>query len=230
MATFVLVHGAGSDSWYWHRVIPELERRGHDAVAVDLPCDDDSAGLSRYADAIVEGAGDRRDVVLVAQSMAGFTAPMACDRADVSLLILLNAMVPKPGESAGDWWANTGQPEAMVGHAARLGRKAGAEELMNDPQYLFLHDVPPEVAAESANHIRNQSGRPFGDPWPLDSWPDVPTRALIGRDDRLFPLEFQRRVHRERLGIVPHDIDGGHLVALSRPDDVAARLLDYLPK
>src|SRR5207245_11027192 len=119
---------------------------------------------------VVEAIGARAGVVLVAQSMAGFTAPMACDGANVALLVLLNAMVPKPGESAGEWWANTGQPDAMVEHAARLGRKSTADGLMNDPEYLFLHDLPPDVAAESAEHVRNQSGRPFGAPWPRYQW------------------------------------------------------------
>ena len=45
MSTYVLIHGAGSDAWYWHLVEPRLRARGHDVVAVDLPCDDDSAGF-----------------------------------------------------------------------------------------------------------------------------------------------------------------------------------------
>ena len=68
MAVYVLLHGAGSDSWYWHLVAPELRARGHDVVAPDLPCDDDSAGFAEYADAVVDAIGDRRDLVLVAQS------------------------------------------------------------------------------------------------------------------------------------------------------------------
>ena len=76
MATYVLIHGAGSDSWYWHLVAPELRARGHDVVAPDLPCEDDSAGLSEYADVVVDDIGDRTDLVVVAQSLAGFTAPL----------------------------------------------------------------------------------------------------------------------------------------------------------
>jgi pimeloyl-ACP methyl ester carboxylesterase len=141
------------------------------------------------------------------------------------MLVLLNAMIPAPGETAGEWWANTGQPDAMVGLA---GDGRSAAELMNDPQYLFLHDLPSDVAAESGNHLRNQSGRPFGDPWPLKAWPDVETHVLVGRDDRLFPVDFQRRVARERLSITPDELDGGHLVALSNPVAVAHSLVAYL--
>ena len=41
MATYVLIPGAGSTPWYWHLVVPRLAERGHDVVAVDLPCDDE---------------------------------------------------------------------------------------------------------------------------------------------------------------------------------------------
>lgn len=224
MATYVLVHGAGSDSWYWHRVAPLLSGRGHDAVAVDLPCDDDTAGFSEYASAVVDAIGSRDDVVLVAQSLAGYTAPLVCQRVPVVALLLLNAMVPSPGESAGDWWANTGQPDAMRAEAVRNGRPADGDP-MQDAEYLFLHDLPPDLRAESEKHVRTQSGTPFAQPWPLERWPDVPTRFLLSRQDRLFPADFMRRVVRERLGIVPDEIDGGHLAALSRPNEVAEWLL-----
>ena len=211
MATFVLLHGAGSDSWYWHLVEPELRARGHDVVAVDLPCDDDSAGLAEYADAVVRAVGDRRDLVLVAQSLAGFVAPLVCERVPVRLMVLVAAMVPAPGESPGDWWANTG-------HVFPTGDMDG----------VFLHDVPPEVADEARRRGRNQSGTPFERPWPLERWPAVPTRFLLCRDDRFFPADFQRRVVSDRLGIAPDEMDGGHLPALARPKELAERLSDYV--
>src|SRR5581483_11540597 len=108
MATYVLVHGSEHSSWYWHLVIPELAALGHEALAVDLPCDDDEAGLNEYADAVVEAAGGRRGVVLVGHSLAGFSVPMACGRLEASLVVLVAAMVPRPGETAGEWWADTG--------------------------------------------------------------------------------------------------------------------------
>jgi pimeloyl-ACP methyl ester carboxylesterase len=73
-----------------------------------------------------------------------------------------------------------------------------------------------------------QSMRPFEDPWPLAAWPDVSTRVLTGRDDRLFPAEFQRRIALERLGLEPDLVPGGHLAALSRPVELADALEGYL--
>ena len=211
MASYVLLHGAGSDSWYWHLVSPQLHARGHDVVAVDLPCDDDAAGLCEYARTVIYAVGDRSEVILVAQSLAGFTAPLVCERLPVILMVLVAAMTPRPGESPGDWWANTGHvfPDPF------------------DPEVIFAHDLPADLAEESRAHLREQSNTPFEKPWPLDSWPDVPTRFLLCRDDRFFPAEFQRRVVRERLGIVPDEMPGGHLPALAHPDELVARLEVY---
>jgi len=211
MSTYVLIHGAGSDAWYWHLVAPKLHDRGHHVVAVDLPCDDDSAGFEQYADVVVNAAAPYDDIVVVAQSLGGFTAPLVCDRLDVKLLVLVAAMVPKPGEVSGEWWTNTGHvfPEPF------------------DPEVVFLHDVPPDVAAASIDHVREQSGAPFEEPWPLDAWPDVPTRFLLCRDDRFFPADFQRRVVQERLGFEPDEMSGGHLPALAHPDELVDRLESY---
>jgi pimeloyl-ACP methyl ester carboxylesterase len=198
MATYVLIHGAGSDSWYWHRVAPELRTRGHDVVAPDLPCDDDSAGLTEYADVVVDAVGDRTNLVLVAQSLAGFTAPLVCDRVPVELLVMLAAMVPSPGESPRDWWTNTGHAQAKREQDARDGRPIDGPF---DAMATFLHDLPPAVLSEAlARGPRRQSATPFQKPWPLRRWPDVPTRFLLCRDDRFFPAEFMRRIVRNGWG------------------------------
>ena len=76
-ATYLLIPGAGGDARYWHRVVPLLVGAGHRAIAVDLPADDDSAGLARYRDCILDAVSDGQGpLILVAQSMAGFTAPL----------------------------------------------------------------------------------------------------------------------------------------------------------
>ena len=218
MAAFVLIPGADGRAWYWHRVVPELRKLGHDAIPVDLPIADETAGLAACTDAVVNMAAGRREVVLVAQSLAGFIAPLACDRLPVELLVLLNAMVPRPGESAGDWWDN-------VGHdAARAEAGYDGFDLLRD----FFHDVPAEVTEEAMEGgAQSPSATLFADPWPLQRWPAVPTRFLQGRDDRFFPLEFQRRVVRERLGLAFDEMPGGHLLALSQPAALADRLDAY---
>jgi pimeloyl-ACP methyl ester carboxylesterase len=214
MATFVLIHGAGDVGWYWHLVEAELRERGHDTVAPDLPCDDDSAGLPEYVDAVVQAIGDRTDLVVVAQSLGAFTAPLVCDRVPVKLLVLVAPMIPAPGEAPADYWVNT-----------RYGEEV--RDSYDDTIELFYQDVPPELASEALKRGREQSEARMGEASPLEAWPDVPTRVLLCRDDRLFPAGFIRRVARERLGITPDEIDGGHTPALSRPKELAERLQAY---
>ena len=225
--TFILIPGAGGEAWLWHRLVPELRARGYDAVAVDLPAGDDTAGLEAYTDVVVRAAAGLPDVTLVAQSMAGFTAPLVCARRPVRLLVLLNAMIPAPGETGGQWWTTSGYEAFRASDGARSqGVDAGAGF---DPIEMFFHDVPPDVLAQALSRGEPpQSSRPFADPWPLTSWPEVPTRVLAATGDRFFPLAFQRRLARERLELDADEIPGGHLVALSRPAELADRLVRYL--
>ena len=208
MATFALIHGGGGSAWDWHLVAPELSRRGHDPVAVDLPGEDDSAGWWEYADAVVQAVGDRGDVVVVAHSLGGFTAPLVCERIQVDLLVLVAAMIPSPGELFADWWANTGYEESRY-------------------EDVFYHDVPPELAAEARWRERDEAGKAMEEPWPLEAWPETPTRYLLCRDDRMFSAAWARRHARERLGVEPDEMDGGHYVTLSRPRELADRLAGY---
>jgi pimeloyl-ACP methyl ester carboxylesterase len=201
---YVLIPGAGGMAWYWHRVVAELRRRGHEATAVDLPADDRQSGLRDYADIVVKAIGGR-PTVLVAQSLGGFTAPLVCERASIQRLILVNAMIPLPGETAGDWWETS-------------GHSAIKQDV--DLQRDFLHDLDPELIEESGRHARPEADIVFEEPCRFDAWPDIPTQVIMGSDDRFFPPDFQRRVALERLGIEPVQVPGGHLAALSRPKEL----------
>ena len=214
MATFAMIHGAGDVGWYWHLVRADLDRRGHHTVAPDLPCDDDAAGLAEYADAVADAVGDRTDLIVVAQSLGGFTAPLVHDRAAVRLFVLVAPMIPAPGEAPADYWEHTGYGDQP-------------RERYDDTIALFYHDVPPHLAAEALTRTRTQSEARMGEPSPLTAWPPVPTKVLICRDDHLFPPSFLRRVARQRLGVTPDEIDGGHTPALSRPAELAERLDAY---
>lgn len=215
MATYVLIHGAGDVGWYWHLVSTELRARGHQVVAPDLPCDDESAEWSDYADAVIEAIGDRGDLIVVAQSFGGFTAPLVCSRRPAELLVLVAGMVPRPGETANEYWANTGYADATRHPEA------------TDEMSVFYHDVPAELAHQALDHGRRQAEAIGDEPWPLERWPDVPVRFLLARDDRMFPAAWLRRVVEDRLGMVPDEIDGGHCPALARPAELVERLEAY---
>ena len=202
-----------------------LNGRGHEAIAVRLPAEDDTAGWSAYADATVKALEGREEVIVVAQSMGGFTAPLACTRLEVDLLVMLNAMIPLPGETFNAWWSNTGSGPARLEYHASIGLAPGDAE---DDAVVYYHDLPAEIRDEAMSRTwQDQSMTPLDEPWPLPAWPDVPTRVLAGRHDRMFPIEFQRRIARQRLGLEVDEIDGGHMVAMSNPAELAGRLEAY---
>lgn len=226
MATFVLIHGGGDVGWSWHLVEAELRERGHDVVAPDLPCEDDTAGLQDYADTVVDAIGDRRDrgdLVVVGHSYGGFTAPLVADRLPVEALVLVAAMVPAPGESAAQWWDNTGYGQAAAEQARRDGGLTGSEDRI----VAFYHDVPRALAEEALSKEREESTTAYHDPWPLAAWPAVPTHFVLCREDHFFPADFMRRVVAERLAIEPDEITASHGVALSRPRELADLLVGY---
>src|ERR1700758_142554 len=112
MTTFVLIHGAGDVGWYWHLTEAELQARGHHTIAPDLPCDNDTASLDDYATAAVEAAGGREGLVIGWPSYGAFPATWAASQLPARRLVLLAGMIPAPGESPSQWWANTGYQQA----------------------------------------------------------------------------------------------------------------------
>ena len=216
--TFILIPGAGGSAWVWSRVTRLLVEAGHEAIAVDLPGDDETDGLASYAELVVDAIGARSNVVLVAGSLGGFTAPLVCERVPVREVVLVNAMIPVPGERARDWWEHTGALQAQ-NEAARVGGFGPF-----DAATYFLHDVDPEVAAEGKPYQRSEADIAFQSVCDFRAWPAVKIRVLAGEDDRFFPVGLQRRVARDRLGVETDVLPGGHLLPLVQPRLVA----DYL--
>lgn len=221
MATYVLIHGAASDSWYWHRVIPLLTAAGHDVVAPDLPVSDPSCGIPEYTDSVVATIDGHAadDLIVVAQSLGGFTGALLATRVPVKLLVFLAAMAPKEGETPGQWWEASGFGPAKRENDERLG-------ITEDPdmRLTFFHDVPEAVTEEAFKRGPvAQTDAPFSSP-PMPALPQIPMRFLLCRDDRMFPAEFQRRMAKERLGITADEMIGGHLPALAHPEELVRHL------
>lgn len=223
MTTFVLVHGAGDSGWSWHLVVDELQRRGHVGVAPDLPAD--AATLADYLEAVLSAVATSDaptdDVVVVGHSFGGFTAPLVAARLGARQLVLVAAMVPRPGESCEDWWDATGYEAAARRQAELDGGLTGN----SDEMVVFYNGVPAELAHEAARRGHEQAVGPTTQPWPLSGWPEIPTRFVLPTDDRFFPATFLREVVAERLGVTPEEMRGGHCVMLADPSGLVDVLL-----
>jgi len=216
----VLIPGAGGAAWYWHRVVGELERAGHAAIAVELPGDDETAGLPEYTRRVLDVIADRDDVVLVGQSLGAFTVPLVAAQAMLRAIVLVNAMIPLPGETPGAWWKSTGSLAAREAAARRGGY---AEQF--DVAVHFLHDVHPDVISAGESHQRSEAPAVFESVCDFVAWPPIPIRVVAGSEDRFFPPGFQQALARDRLGREADLLPGGHLIALSQPTALAGYLL-----
>jgi pimeloyl-ACP methyl ester carboxylesterase len=213
MATYALIHGAYDVGWYWHLVERELRKRGHRTVAPDLPIEDEDATLTDHARFVVDAIGDVRDggeLIVVGQSWGGYVAPIAAAFAHADRLVLVAPMVPQPGETDEEMWTATGWTFPT-----------------DDDGDAFYHDVDPALAAEAKSRERGQSEATSAEPWPLESWPAVATHVIIGSEDRFFPAGWLRGVVRDRLGVEPDELPGGHTLALSRPRELAELMESY---
>lgn len=225
MTTFVLVHGSGDGGWAWHLVQRALEDAGHEAVAPDLPTDRDDVTWNTCVDVLVDAVHAARDVVVVGHSSGAFVAALAADRLRASLQVAVAGMVPRPGETAEEWFDAVGWGRAVAEAAERDGGLTGH----HDPAVAFYHDVPAALAEQARAHERPTTDVLGRVPWPSATLPSVPARYVVTAADRFLPPAVQRRVAAGRLGVaVPDEVDAGHCVHLSRPQALADLLAGYV--
>lgn len=224
MSVFALIPGSGGSGWYFHRLAAILTDRGHQAIPIDLPAADPRADFDAYVDACRTVLADVRsdDLIVVGQSLGGFTAPLVAEQLAAPRLVFVNAMIPEPGESPRHWFATTGPERARIELADVENRDSTTAF---DPMRDFFHDVPADVVTDAmALGEPEQSEAIMACRSAFSSLPPSVT-VISGRDDRFFPLPFQQRIARQRLGVEPMVIPGGHLVALARPDALADALI-----
>ncbi|GAA0312926.1 alpha/beta hydrolase [Kineococcus aurantiacus] len=224
---FALIHGSGDGGWAWHLVRRALRERGHEALAPDLPTDRDGATWDDCVDVFAAAAAGAEDLVVVGHSSGGFLVPLVAERLDASLQVFLTAMVPRPGESGIEWFADVGWERAVAELAAADGGLTGNP----DPLIAFYHDVPPALAGEALARQRPTGGGLGEAAWPSHALPGIAARYVVATRDRFIPPAVQRRVASERLGITgPDEIDAGHCAALSRPEELADLLAGYVDR
>jgi len=226
VATFVLVHGAWHGSWCWERVVAELEQRGHRALTVDLPIADPAAGVDEYVAAVADvlsAAGD--DPVLVAHSMSGLIAPVVADRYPVSRVIFLGAILPSPGESL----LMRLEPEGVLASDFFGALEVGDDGTATFPAELagevFFADCTPEDRAWAVAQLGRQAFTLAAGPSPLDAMPQVPSDYIVMADDACLSPAWCRQAARDRLGVEPHELPGGHSPFITRPAELADLLI-----
>ena len=233
MATFALVHGAGHGAWCWERLTPILEARGHRAFAMDLPCEDQTAGTERYAEIVDRALPAAGDLVLVGHSLAGLTIPLVAARRAVARLVLLCALVPEFGRSFLDQVRADPELHHPVSrtHPGRLTADDGTVTFRDEAvaRDVFFQDYTPADVSWAFARLRPQAAAPRREVCPLSSWPPGDRAYILCREDHAISPTWSRRVARERLGVEPIELGGSHSPFISQPSALAD-VLDRLAR
>lgn len=228
MTTFALLHGGQHGGWCWDLLVPELEARGHRAVAPDMPIEDPEAGAREWARSIADALGDDDDVVAVAHSMGGMALPVLAATRPVRRMVFLGAVVPVPGLSFLEYLAT---PEGAQAVTMPMGPDQEPDELGRGAcswataRTYFYPDVPEDRARWAWEHLRSNALTVFVEQCPLDAWPDVPATTLVLTEDAAVSPDWQRLVSRGRLGSDLVELPGSHSPFLTRPAELADALV-----
>jgi pimeloyl-ACP methyl ester carboxylesterase len=223
MSRFGLVHGAGLGAWCWERLIPELEARGQQAAIVDLPLNDQFSGASHFAQIVLEAFAGFDDLVVVGHSISGLVIPVVASCRPIERMFFVHAVLPKPGLSLAN--QVTAEPDIFNSEMIAVPPLSWSDEAIVT-RFLF-HDCAPEIARDAFTRLRPRREGPgvlVTEVTPLQTWPDVPHSYILCRDDRTVTPTWARRAARERLGVEPIEIPGGHCPMLSRPGELADAL------
>jgi len=221
MTTFALVHGSWHGGWCFQKLVAELEARGHDAVAVDLPCDEVGKDYPDYARVVAGALANRDDVVAVGHSMGGHTIPHLARLRPIRRLVFLCALVPPPAEG----WAHDQ-------HTPRLGEAIVRDELdrsfvcdLDSAVATLYDDCDATDARRAFERLRPQARTNAY--LPRSEWPDVPATYVVTRGDRALPPAWQCEAAAAN-GLETRELDGGHSPFVARPEELALLLLGLL--
>ena len=226
MARFLLVHGACHGGWCWEAVAPVLRSAGHQVTAPDLPCSDLNAGLSETADAAVASLeGQVDDVVVVAHSLGALVAPLVADRLPLRRMVMLAGIVSAPGASLESLGSEDSDRDGRFDDGD-LDYDAEGRFRFTDQgaRRLLYPDCPPEVADVATAQLRFQRSM-WAEVAEFEGWPAVETVSITCTEDRVVNPAWSNRMARERLGVEPVELPGGHSPFLARPAVLAEVLL-----
>jgi len=217
--TVVLVHGAFADGSSWDKVIPLLEARGLQVVAVQNPLTslaDDAASVKRVIDA------QSGPVILVGHSWGGTVITEVGGDDKVAALVFVAAFAPDVGESTADLGKDGPPPP-------------GATSIRPDPAgYLYL--TPEGVAKDFAQDLPATQtrvmavtqgpifGKAFDEKVTKAAWQNKPSWFIVAEKDRMIQPALERAMAK-KINASATTLPTSHVPMQSRPKDVAAVIL-----
>jgi pimeloyl-ACP methyl ester carboxylesterase len=235
MKTYLFIHGALRGAWLWDRIIPLIQKKGGaKAIAIDLPGHGKRAAeragvdMSAYINDIISYIKKQNltDIVLVGHSMSGIIISRVVEEVPERIrhLVYLAAAVPRDGDALIDLLTKERQEtlRKLEGKATKI---YGTLDALRP---LYFTDLPD--GEEKDFFLKQLTPQPlaaFFEKIPLKRFYSlkIPRTYVLGLRDKSLPPELTRGF-AERLGVKPIEIDAGHDMMISRPEEVAEVLLN----
>ncbi|MFI9610485.1 alpha/beta fold hydrolase [Streptomyces sp. NPDC052023] len=223
--TVVLVHGAFADASGWGGVAKRLQDDGYTVIAPANPL----RGLPQdatYVSSVL--ANIDGPVVLVGHSYGGAVITQAAaGNPNIKALVYIAAMMPDNGENLAALTSKFS--DAQLRPALRPAPFSNADgtsgyELTIDPvqfRAVFAADVPSTQARIMAASQRPISASAFGDSATAAAWRDIPSWALVAKQDKTLGAQLER-FEAERAGSHTVEIDSSHVPMVSHPGAVTS--------
>jgi pimeloyl-ACP methyl ester carboxylesterase len=234
MAIFILIHGGAHGGWCWDNLVPELEARGHRALAPDLPgMGDDPSPISaatmpnwaRFVADLARAQGEK--VVLVGHSRGGPVIGETAELAPELFLgrVYLTALLLPPGRTTMNAFDAGPDPQLMEGAGQTPD---GAAVIFNgeSARAAFYHRAPKALSDAAIARLCPDPIAPNVTPMTVteERWGRLPRAFIECSDDQIMPLALQRRMQE----MFPCDpvvtIDSDHSPFLWKPAEVADAL------
>ncbi len=222
MSTFALIHGAWHGPWCWERLTPELERRGHRVVAVDVRFDDQTATFEDHAATFAAAVGEGDDdVVAVGHSLGSYAFPWIASRRPLRHQVYLCGVVAEPGRTFAE--LNREQQILNPAYPAGLAKVDGGTRWVDFDlaREIFYSDCDDDVVEAAIARLRVQAYEPMVQRCPFDRLPAVPATYILCADDRMIDPAWSRLAAAGRLGAELIELPGGHSPFYSRPSALA---------
>ena len=227
--TVVLVHGAFADASSWNGVIKRLQAAGIQVTAPANPLRGISTDSAYIASFLNQVPGP---VLAVGHSYGGAViSNAATNAANVVGLVFVAAFAPDEGERLGDVESGSKDSVLMTALAPRqypTGQDSeAAVEFAIDPTKFhdaFAADLPPAQTAVMAATQRPVAELAFSEPSGPPAWKSSPAWAVVATGDKAAGTDVIRSM-AERAGATITEVEGSHVIMVSKPGAVADVIL-----
>jgi pimeloyl-ACP methyl ester carboxylesterase len=227
--TVVLVHGAFADGSSWSGVIERLNTRGITTIAVANPLRGVSADSAYLASVLGQTPGP---IILVGHSYGGaLISNAATGNENVVALVFVAAFAPDEGEVLGQIEAGSKDSvlnSALVPRQYPTADGGSATEFLIDPakaRDAFAGDVSDQQATLIAAVQRPVAELAFGEPSGPPAWKEKPSWAVVATGDKAAGTNVVRSM-AERAGANITEVEGSHVIMISRPDVVTDVIME----